>query len=59
MVCSGFCMNFESIIQLSLQEDLGALGDITSDAIFTNEESSYQIIAKDSGTFVGLHVREF
>lgn len=49
-------MNIDYHIRLSLEEDLGADGDVTTDAIFGDETASYKLTAKDHGVVCGLDV---
>lgn len=48
-------MNKE-LIRLAFAEDLHEVGDVTSQAIFTNEESNYKLFAKDSGILCGIEL---
>ena len=41
------------LIQLALAEDLAEMGDVTSQAIFTDETDTFYLYAKDSGIFCG------
>lgn len=43
----------QSLIRLALEEDLDKLGDVTSDAIFSDEEAVFSLVAKDEGVFCG------
>lgn len=47
----------EEIIEKSLQEDV-SFGDITTNSIFTNEESSGFLEAKEKGVIAGLSIAE-
>ncbi|PKL27598.1 MAG: nicotinate-nucleotide diphosphorylase (carboxylating), partial [Spirochaetae bacterium HGW-Spirochaetae-2] len=38
---------------MALSEDLGIQGDVTSQAIFTDEEDIFILFAKDSGVLCG------
>lgn len=50
-------MQIQAIIDLALKEDLGKLKDITSRAIFTeNDRSKAKIIAKEIGIIAGSHL---
>ncbi len=46
----------DMLIEMALFEDLGTTGDITSDAIFTNEVYSYRLVAKDTGILCGIEI---
>ena len=45
-------------LDVYLSEDLGDRGDITSDNLFSNEETSAQIIAKENCVVAGIKVAE-
>ena len=44
----------KELIRLAFTEDLHEIGDVTSQAIFTDEESNYKLFAKDSGILCGI-----
>lgn len=44
------------LVQLALQEDLGKKGDITTDALFSHEESQAVLISKENGVAAGAEV---
>ncbi|MEA5033735.1 MAG: carboxylating nicotinate-nucleotide diphosphorylase [Sphaerochaeta sp.] len=44
------------LIRMALSEDLGIQGDVTSQAIFTDEEDIFILFAKDSGVLCGSEV---
>lgn len=47
-------MQLENLIQVALDEDLGDLGDVTSNAILKgNEKGTARILAKQNGIFAG------
>jgi nicotinate-nucleotide pyrophosphorylase (carboxylating) len=46
----------KELIRMALSEDLGIQGDVTSRAIFTDEENVFILFAKDSGVLCGLKV---
>ncbi|MFP4382983.1 MAG: carboxylating nicotinate-nucleotide diphosphorylase [Spirochaetia bacterium] len=49
----------QRLIDIALEEDLNDLGDVTSEAVFTGQEGSFIITAKDEGVLAGLQcVRE-
>lgn len=48
--------NLKSLVQMAFQEDLHDSGDITSDAIFSNEVSSFSLIAKERGILCGIDI---
>lgn len=45
---------FETLLELALTEDLSEKGDITSHAIFKNEETKAELICKKDGILAGL-----
>jgi nicotinate-nucleotide pyrophosphorylase (carboxylating) len=49
-------MNFNMLLEMALKEDLGDSGDITSDAIFTDEIYSYNVVAKERGIICGIDI---
>ncbi len=49
-------MDIETQIRYALEEDCRDAGDITSDAIFSDEYAEYKLIAKDSGIICGIDV---
>jgi len=48
--------NLNQLIEMAIHEDLLDIGDITSEAIFTDELYSYKLIAKDSGILCGIDI---
>ena len=48
--------NLNQLIEMALHEDLLNIGDITSEAIFSDELYSYKLIAKDSGILCGIDI---
>lgn len=44
----------KELIRLAFQEDLLDVGDVTSQAIFSDEKSIYKLFAKDSGILCGI-----
>ena len=48
-------MNNE-LIELALAEDLSQLGDVTSQAIFSDEEDTFYLYAKDRGVLCGTNI---
>ncbi len=48
-------MNKLDIIKLSIEEDLGQ-GDVTTDPIFTTEETSARLVVKEAGIIAGVEV---
>ncbi len=44
------------LIDLALAEDLDTAGDITSRAIFTNEEAAAKVVTKQTGVIAGLFI---
>lgn len=46
----------KDLIYMALQEDLGNDGDVTSEAIFCDEQAEYWLIAKADGVICGLDV---
>lgn len=44
------------LIEIALKEDLGELGDITSDAIFSDQGSNAILLSKDNGILAGSPV---
>jgi nicotinate-nucleotide pyrophosphorylase (carboxylating) len=47
---------FQYLIKNALDEDLDVLGDITSDAIFTDEQGTAALLSKDSGVLAGIEL---
>lgn len=45
---------FEQLLELALEEDLKEIGDVTSRAIFDNENTSAVLISKDRGILAGI-----
>ncbi|MCL1865564.1 MAG: carboxylating nicotinate-nucleotide diphosphorylase [Spirochaetes bacterium] len=48
--------NLNQLIETALYEDTLNIGDITSEAIFSDELYSYKLIAKDSGVLCGIDI---
>jgi len=46
--------NFDELLELALFEDLGELGDVTSRAIFDDQQSVAALKSKDEGILAGL-----
>lgn len=46
----------DRLIEAALLEDLNNSGDITSDAIFTDETYSYKLVSKDTGILCGMDI---
>jgi nicotinate-nucleotide pyrophosphorylase (carboxylating) len=46
----------QELIRMALAEDLGTQGDVTSQAIFSDEEDTFILFAKDSGILCGSEV---
>ena len=44
---------FESLLELAVQEDLGSVGDVTSQAIFKDETTQAVLYSKDEGVLAG------
>ena len=44
----------KELIRLAFAEDLHEIGDVTSQAIFSEEESNYKLYAKDNGILCGI-----
>lgn len=49
-------MELEKLIAAALAEDLAEAGDITSNAIFSDEEGRARLVSKDSGILAGCEV---
>lgn len=49
---------YENLIKLALREDLNTTGDITSDAIFSDEEGIARLVSKDTGILAGFEIIE-
>ncbi len=45
--------NFQSLLELAFHEDLGAEGDVTSDAVFASERSRGRLLARQQGILCG------
>ena len=43
----------EQLVSLALQEDLGTLGDVTSQALFAHQRDSFSLTAKQEGVLCG------
>ena len=48
--------NLKPLIEMALNEDLLDIGDVTSEAIFSNESYSYKLMAKESGILCGIDI---
>lgn len=48
--------NLKTLIEMALKEDLLDIGDITSEAIFSDELYSYKLMAKESGILSGIDI---
>ncbi len=48
--------DYASLIKTALEEDLQNIGDITSEAIFNNQKSSFILLSKDNGILCGTEV---
>jgi len=46
------------LIKIALYEDINKQEDITSSAIFTNEEDNFYLLAKDEGILCGINIFE-
>lgn len=46
----------DRLIEAAIIEDLNNSGDITSDAIFTDETYSYKLVSKDTGILCGIDI---
>jgi len=46
----------QELIRMALSEDLGVEGDVTSRAIFTDEEDTFILFAKENGVLCGAEV---
>ncbi len=51
--------NLDVLIDLALSEDLGSDGDVTGNAIFSEELYSFRLISKDEGILCGIDVFEY
>jgi len=49
---------FEVLLDLALEEDLGDLGDVTSEAIFGDERCTAVLVSKDTGILAGSELFE-
>jgi len=47
---------YENLIKLALREDLNITGDITSDAIFSDETGIARLVSKDTGILAGFEI---
>jgi nicotinate-nucleotide pyrophosphorylase (carboxylating) len=48
---------FQTLLQLALQEDLGGVGDVTSESIFDRQHKTKAIlVSKDTGVFCGEEI---
>jgi nicotinate-nucleotide pyrophosphorylase (carboxylating) len=45
---------FDVLLNMALAEDLGDAGDVTSDAIFGNEQAEAVLVSKDEGILAGI-----
>ena len=49
-------LNINTLIEMSLNEDLRDSGDVTSDAVFSDQIYQYNLIAKESGILCGIDI---
>jgi nicotinate-nucleotide pyrophosphorylase (carboxylating) len=56
MMASMSFQNCETLIDLALAEDLGAGGDVTSQAVFVDETVDAVLVSKDTGVLAGIEV---
>lgn len=49
-------LNLDLLIEMAFREDLLDKGDITSEAIFSDEIYSYKLVAKESGILCGIDI---
>lgn len=49
-------LNLKELIEMALAEDLGADGDVTAEAIFTDEAYSFSLVSKDDGILCGIEI---
>ncbi len=49
-------LNLNPLIDMALKEDLFDTGDVTSEAVFTDETYSYKLVAKESGILCGIDI---
>ncbi|MFK5954278.1 MAG: carboxylating nicotinate-nucleotide diphosphorylase [Desulfobacterium sp.] len=52
--CHGEEHVFETLLKMAFEEDLGTRGDVTSDAVFDNQEDVYWLVAKQTGILCGV-----
>lgn len=45
---------FNVLLELALDEDLGETGDVTSEAVFSDQRTEAVLVSKDSGVLAGL-----
>lgn len=50
--------SFHQLLEMALEEDLSADGDVTSEAVFHNETRAFVLVAKAEGIFCGQEVME-
>jgi len=48
--------DYKKLIDLAIEEDLDEKGDITSNAIFSTERSTFELIARENGILCGLRI---
>lgn len=48
--------NLDALIKMALDEDLLDIGDVTSEAIFTDEIYTYKLVAKENGILSGIDI---
>lgn len=53
LICFNKDEMMNRLIELALAEDLADIGDVTSQAIFSDEENTFYLYAKDSGVLCG------
>ena len=49
-------LNLKELIEMALAEDLGENGDVTAEAIFTDEVYSFSLVSKDEGILCGIEI---
>ena len=51
-------INISKLVEIALYEDIKDSGDVTSSAIFTNEEDHFYLLSKDKGILCGIDIFE-
>ena len=51
-------IHISELIEIALYEDIKDSGDVTSSAIFTNEEDHFYLLSKDEGVLCGIDIFE-